>query len=377
MRCGLSARSAFLFFLACATTVVHGQAGVELTELPVPYYSGSANPNNTSVSLWGNRALVRSDTGPAYLFERQTADTWIKVDELVPSSLAGCYSVSLSCDRALVSTLLPEAAYLFERQSNGAWVEVATLTANDGPDATFGRAVSLSGGRALVGSVDSNPDPAIGLGSAYVFERQSSGDWIEVGKLPGTTGPGNDFFGRSVSLSCNRALVGDNNAASVFERQSGGAWVEVATLVEVSSLGAFGFSVSLSGDRALVGAPDNNPTSAAYVFERQPLGAWDEVAKLVATNVAGFDLFGWSVSLSGGRALVGDPDYIGPGIAYMFERQLGAWVEVATLMASDVNTSGFGNSVSLSGARALVGPGFSEYAYLFARSGCCGRVYAP
>ncbi|MFK7947394.1 MAG: fibronectin type III domain-containing protein, partial [Saprospiraceae bacterium] len=72
----------------------------------------------------------------------------------------------------------------------------------------------------------------------------------------------------------------------------------------------FGRSVSISGDRAIVGArynDDNGSNSgSAYIFELQN-GTWVETQKLLASDAATYDYFGLSVSISGDRAIVGAP----------------------------------------------------------------------
>lgn len=97
---------------------------------------------------------------------------------------------------------------------------------------------------------------------------------------------------------------------------------------------SFGWAVSISADRILVGAKGDDDqgtrAGAAYLFERRPNGTWAEVTKLLASDGAQFADFGSSVSLSGDRALVGAPgdDRQGAnsGSAYLFERQpSGAW----------------------------------------------------
>ena len=58
----------------------------------------------------------------------------------------------------------------------------------------------------------------------------------------------------------------------------------------------FGFSVSLSGDYALVGAPiANEGAGAAYIFRRSG-GNWDQQATLMAADGIPGDSFGFSVS---------------------------------------------------------------------------------
>lgn len=139
---------------------------------------------------------------------------------------------------------------------------------------------------------------------------------------------------------------------------------------ELESGDEFGYSVALSGDRALVGAYSDNDNGtnagAAYVYERDEGGVWSEVAKLTASDGFASDRFGWSVSLSGSRALVGsvtdDDGAINAGSAYIYERdEAGVWEAVAKLTASDAAREDlFGWSVSISGDRALIGANLDD-----------------
>ncbi|MEM8488461.1 MAG: T9SS type A sorting domain-containing protein, partial [Bacteroidota bacterium] len=159
------------------------------------------------------------------------------------------------------------------------WTETEKLTASDGAVSDqFGYSVSLSGDRALIG-VLLDDDNGSDSGSAYVFDFDGT-SWTETQKLTASDGAVSDQFGRSVSLSGDRALIGavlddDNGLSSgsayVFDFD-GSSWTETEKLT--ASDGAvsdqFGYSVSLSGDRALIGAfgdDDNGSDSgSAYVF---------------------------------------------------------------------------------------------------------------
>ena len=71
----------------------------------------------------------------------------------------------------------------------------------------------------------------------------------------------------------------------------------------------FGRLVSISGDRAIVGAffedTGGSGAGAAYIFERDGSGTWNEVAKVQASDKEAFDQFGNSVSISGDLIIVG------------------------------------------------------------------------
>jgi len=167
----------------------------------------------------------------------------------------------------------------------------------------------------------------------------------------------NDNFGFSVSLFGNRALIGAsqplNNgpgAAYVFVFD-GNTWIQEAKLVESDAVNGDGFgrSVALSGNRALIGAWAKDPAGVAYIFELNG-ATWAQTAELTAPDSSPL-YFGLSVSLSGSRALVGGP---GKGAAYVFDFDGSSWIQTAKLTPS-VSSDVFGDAVSLSGDRALVG----------------------
>ena len=236
-------------------------------------------------------------------------------------------SVALSGDTALVGADLDDvsansyqgSAYVFTR-SGTTWTQQGKLTASDGAAGDlFGISVALSGDTALVGAYGDDVGANGDQGSAYVFTRSGT-TWSLQQKLTASDGAAYDRFGNSVALSGDTALVGadwhnvganpDQGSAYVFTR-SGTTWSEQAHLT--ASDGAayyfFGISVALSGDTALVGAYGDNVGAndnqgSAYVFTRSGT-TWSLQQKLTASDGAAYDYFGNSVALSGDTALVG------------------------------------------------------------------------
>ncbi|GIV60502.1 MAG: hypothetical protein KatS3mg043_1591 [Rhodothermaceae bacterium] len=378
-----------------------------------------------SVSISGDRAIVgaRNDdtaapsAGAAFVYERDGTGAWVEVAKLTAGDAEGLdnfgVSVSISGDRVVVGAPGEDtggaragAAYVFERDGTGAWVEVAKLTAGDTEaHDEFGVSVSISGDRVIVGAPGEDTGGSL-AGAAYVYERDGTGAWVEVAKLTAGDAEAEDHFGFSVSVSGDRAIVGANwegtggrraGAAYVFERDGTGAWVEVAKLTagDTEANDEFGFSVSISGDRAIVGAIDQDVefdqnAGAAYVFERDGTGAWVEVARLLAGDVDSNAEFGYSVAVSGDRAIVGawQEDLAGMdhGAAYVFVRDAtGTWSQEAKLIASDTQPEDqFGVSVSISGGRAIVGANREASgredggsAYIFERETSVGRETLP
>ena len=221
----------------------------------------------------------------------------------------------------------------------------------------FGFAVAVSGDTVVVGArdedsaslgVNSTPDEfaAGSSGAAYVFVL-SAGQWIQQAYLkPAAVGPGGQ--------------AGDH----------------------------FGWSVAISGDTIVVGAPDEDSATtgvnsvpaegasnsgAAYVFVRNA-GVWSQQAYVKATVVRPADEFGYSVAVSGDTMVVGAYDEAssstgvnstsnssaaGAGAAYVFVRNAGVWSQQAYLKPAAVGTTQandhFGNSVAVSGDIVVVG----------------------
>ena len=259
------------------------------------------------------------------------------------------------------------SVYVFNRQG-GSWVEDQKLTASDGAAGdNFGRSVAVSGSTIVVGAWKDDIRGNADQGSAYVFNLQN-GNWVETQKLTTSDGAADSHFGWSVAFSGSTVVIaapGDNifqGAAYVFKPQ-GGNWVEEQKLT--ASDGAqdddFGHSVAFSGSTIVIGAMGANVfQGAAYVFNRQE-GSWVEEQKLTASDGRLFDLFGWSVAISGSTIVVGAPFKTiggndGQGAAYLFKRQGGNWAEAQKLTASDGGFGDFfGFSVAVSGSTVVVG----------------------
>jgi len=350
-----------------------------------------------------------NNSGSAYIYERSSNGTWSQVQKLVASDreqddLFGG-SVAISGDYAIVSAKsedendaggdsLDEAGsvYIYKRDLNGNWIEVQKIVASDRTEGDyFGNSVAISGDYIIVGAYFDNEDESGEnilnySGSAYIFEKSSNGTWIEIQKLAASDRNESAFFGLSVSISGNYAVVGaeregkdaigenlitEAGAAYVFERQNDGTWSELKKLVasDRAEYYRFGTSVSISGNYIIIGAnlELEGGLGAAYIFERNTENKWEEVQKIEASDKMDIDYFGSSVSISGEKAIIGayleDEDDSGEntlsaaGSVYIFERASnGNWSEVNKIVASDRDVEdNFGRSVSICGDYLIIG----------------------
>ncbi len=302
--------------------------------------------------------------------------------DAAPGDLFG-FSVSVAEDVAIVGAPLDDeacaadpdcdsgAAYVY-RLIAGGWVQEAQLTASDAaPGDMFGFSVSASGYVAVIGAIQAEaaePSP----GAAYVFRFDGSG-WSEEAKLVASDGAADDAFGFSVSASGDVAVIGayhadqtaGNSGAAYVYRLDDTGWQEEAKLTasDADVWDTFGFSVSIDGTIAVIGAPGNEDagpdSGSAYIYRRSTT-SWVEKAKLTASDGAEGDEFGHSVCVSDQGVVVGswqdDSELSNAGSAYVFRFDGSDWIEEATLTASIPSSHAyFGNSVCLDGDVALIG----------------------
>jgi cyclophilin family peptidyl-prolyl cis-trans isomerase len=266
------------------------------------------------------------------------------------------------------------AAYIFE-YNDGNWTQQAKLTASDGTAGDyFGGSVSISANHAIIGA----PGDDSYSGSAYIFDY-NDGNWTQREKLTASDKHVDNWFGQSVSISGDCAIVGawlndttatNAGAAYIFYRHQGGTnhWGQQARLnaADATLQDRFGWSVSINGEYAIIGAIGDEPygdySGSAYIFRHNGT-SWAQQAKLTASDGAKLDNFGYSVAIDGHYAIVGasknDDNGTDSGSAYIFEPNKidpNNWEQKTKITASDAAASDyFGCSVAIGGGHALVG----------------------
>ncbi len=325
------------------------------------------------------------DTGSAHIFSK-IGSKWIKTAKIRNSIFSPFEwfggSVCINNDYAIVSAPIKNngtgEAYIFERDGSR-WFKKAKLLPSDakpGYNIGFWNGVSICGDYALVGAPGGVNEFGIETGSAYVFKRNGN-TWDEIQKLTASNGKPKDGFGFAVSINYDYAIIssiGNINApglAYIF-KYNGGLWEEIQILnvSDIVSFDFFGSSVSLDGNYAVVGASGkDNETGVAYVFKRSD-SYWVEDAKLVPFDGEEEDSFGWSVAVDGDYIVVGaygDDDH--NGSAYIYRNIESNWEFDDKLLPLDIDeNSEFGWSVSIDGDYVCIGAPWGKGAsYIFKR----------
>ena len=264
---------------------------------------------------------------------------------------------------------------LYSNLDTGEFTEAQVLTASNGGGwEHFGMSVRMDGDLLIAGA----PQHPIESreGAAYVFRLGSDGTWTEEAMLQADNGAWGDFFGHSVDIDGDTAVVGayrsDSNgntsgAAYVFTRQGDGTWAQGQQLSSSTQTVRFGTSVAIEGDTIIVGSPRDNidgiAAGGAYIFNRNTDQTWTETTRLTPDDLGAFDFFGFAVAIGpdGGTAMVSSlfGDQAGPNAGTVYSFALltdGSWGQDQVLIPfGEGEYEKFGSSIDLGDGHAVIG----------------------
>jgi len=201
----------------------------------------------------------------------------------------------------------PGKVYTFSRDADGAWVETGSLRSGKDAEDGFGLSISADGDVVVVGAPLEE--------AAYVYTRQEDGSFSDGVQLSGF----GERFGAAVAVRGDQIIVGATGGGSeeapgmahVFTKADDGSWSMTGHLGSESvALQQGGVQVAIDGDLALVAAPMAEETAGrVIVFKRAEDGSWSEVQQLAMPVSASAQMFGTSLYLHHGHAMIGAPGY--------------------------------------------------------------------
>lgn len=351
-----------------------------------------------SVGISGNTVVVgapladvsgHTDQGDAYVYV-EPGTGWANATQtakLTSSDGAASdefgYAVAVASDTVVAGAPGKSsggAVYLFGKPAGG-WAsgtQTAKLTTSDSGSG-LGGDVDIDAGTVVAGKEGANGS----AGAAYVFVRPVGGwvDATQTAKLAASDGHSGDLL-FAVAVSGNTVVAGASyvtiaghygaGVANIFVKPAAG-WANGTQTARLTSSAAaandeLGYSVAVSGDTVVVGAPfadvgANSDQGAAYVFVK-PAAGWAtaaESAKLTSSDGLGGDDFGTSVAVTGNTVVVGAPGAnVGgasdQGAAYIFVKPAGGWQD-GTQQAKLTSALGsqLGHSVAISGDTVVAG----------------------
>ncbi len=216
-------------------------------------------------------------------------------------------------------------------QRGGIWEFCAKLSPPDGGSAdNFGGSIAIAGPRIAVGAPN-HIEPGGGSGAVYIFSRVAQ-DWELEQKIVPIGLTARSRAGASVALDSQRLVLGDfegpvsasNGLAWVYRLDVGGVWAWEHTFEfpndALSPMGRhrFGYSVAISGERLVIGAPHPNGSPTGYdrrgytfAYQLTPSG-WRlegrlQPAGLIEGDSSATPGYGNSVSIDAATAIASAP----------------------------------------------------------------------
>lgn len=222
------------------------------------------------------------------------------------------------------------AVYLYANDAQRDWSFTQKLQPQDvGYGDGFGRALDIYGDTLVATSHRTDPRFAWQSGAAYIFKKGAEA-WTQVAKLVPDDPLGGGAFATDVSLNEGRLLVGTlplgrddiRGTAYIYEEDSTGQWIQTARLVphDIDQRWFFGSEVTLFGDYAAVTAyssPHGPLDPVTYLFQRDSIGAWTEIATL--TSAAAGSSFGYTLAAADGQLFVSS-GINAPGAVHVFSQ---------------------------------------------------------
>ena len=400
---------------------------------PNAYSTSFGDQFGYSVAVSGNYAIVGasseddaggSGSGKAYIYDVTTGSLLFTLDNPNAYSTSASdefgRSVAIDGNYAIVGANAEDdaggttsgKAYIFNVTTGALLYTLNNPTAySTSASDNFGYSVAIDGNYAIVGAYFEADLGGATSGKAYIFairdifgldninqitlangltlgsDSKLLSTSIAGGQLTNTLNnpnaystSANDFFGNSVAISGNYAIVGAWGEADTGGNQSGKAYIYNATTgallftlnnpnaYSTSAVDAFGYSVAISGNYAIVGAyveddASGSQSGKAYIFNvtnGQLLFTLNNPNAYISLSTS--DSFGWSVAISGNYAIVGayaesDTGGVSSGKAYIYNVTTGALLftlnnpNVYSTSAND----NFGQLVAISGNYAIVG----------------------
>jgi hypothetical protein len=274
---------------------------------------------------------------------------------------------------------------LYKKDAQGNFVfQTKILNQNANHFDLFGKGVSITDSFLIVGA--QGDDEGTGIfdnGSASIYKRNANDQWIFETKLLNFVYATGDYFGYSVDIDKNYAIVGcygddegpnvevDAGSASIYKRNASGQWLLQSKFINTDLLPSdnFGYSVAISGDYAIVGAPNDDElgysnAGSVSIFRKNENDVWELQMKITNTDPGIGENFGGEVNINGEYAIIGavgdkPPNTsIAAGSVTIYKRYGTIWRFLQKFYDPNfTNNQAFGSDVSVDGStkRFIIG----------------------
>jgi hypothetical protein len=270
------------------------------------------------------------------------------------------------------------AVYFFWN-NNGTWQLVRKIMPDDGnKDDWFGQSVSLYGKHFVIGSPNSD-NLVSDDGAVYVYRIDQSNHGTElIEKIVPLDIPEDTHIGTSCDIHKNSVIISgfdgytsqSHGKVFIYEINQSGISMQAQLRPEQENQYSywFGVSVAIFEDQAMVGVGNGESNyyfnqSIAYIYQR-PKSGWQDMTETVilnrtpGANTGSFMARNMAIDLSDSIAVYGYPRSSENGKALLYQRPQAGWTTANETSSYTMNENsigeGFGEAISMSGNYLLI-----------------------
>ena len=312
-----------------------------LPELPEDENSTGFGSTSSIAGDWIVTTTTSTDFLGAIVFYRNENGSWVRHSKINGKILDNGFGWATAIDgqTAVVSAIVESnqagektgAAYVYEyNDSSDIWEEVQILIPSElRENYFFGSDIYLKDDLLAV-SARRDGENGFDSGAVYVFERDQD-LWALTSKLLPDDNDEGDLIGYRVEGDGDRLIMSgfgaNNNTGSTYIFRKGSEWMQEAKLEadDIEEGAWFGSSIAIEDNRAIVGARTQEGNGAVYVFENEN-GEWIQERKLEAPSITE-SRFGAGLDYENGRLVIGAPandDFAGAAFSFNFEDTVSA-----------------------------------------------------
>jgi len=239
-------------------------------------FSDSLIPNlgnqYASVDIQGDTAMLGGRNGNVYVFKRNNDGQWVETQTLSSRStrLIG-HSVSLSGNTAVIGSWSPEhsaMAYIYTQDASGLWSQQQALDISQhGSDLLLTAVIGTD--TIAIGGFDSWEGGLSNTGY-HIYTAVDNGQWTQTQEISVTS-----LGATSLAINSDRLVIGSAEdgglvrgagSVRVYDRATSGMWIETEKLFTDTISYQFGNSVALDGNTVITSARQNDGTGAVYIY---------------------------------------------------------------------------------------------------------------
>ncbi|WP_375559934.1 BspA family leucine-rich repeat surface protein [Bernardetia sp. OM2101] len=318
------------------------------------------------VAIFGEYAIIgkpvpygivtpSAQAGEAYIYQKVNG-SWIQnavFTTLNPTTWNNFGTkVDITDNFAVVSSPSESAIYIYQR-SGTVWTFLNRFMAADFGFSGDFKTAAISSNMLLIGG-----NTSTNVGVSYVLEYDGI-LWNNNATLMGDNTTTSNSFGIHLDIDGDYLAITDMfetpTGAVYFFKRNGTNWIRESKVIssDAPNVSGFGKDISISNDRAVVGVSAASISNSVYVIKRDDAtSTWQEEQKLTSPDGGGH--YGFAVTMSNNRILVGanhQPTSVGNfGIVYDYSFNGSTWQLDNRLEAENTNPLSpihFGYSVAL------------------------------